>query len=91
MKTYSRISILFFILFFTVGIKQAYAFDISQCEQQENEATCRNRLVEIEKEIKKLEGNIQDENKNQASLSGEITKLNTEIKKHLQILFKKPI
>lgn len=81
MKTYSRISILFFILFFIIGIKQTHAFDISQCEQQENEATCRNRLVEIEKEIKKLEGNIQDENKNQASLSGEITKLNTEIKK----------
>lgn len=57
------------------------AFDINQCNREENEQQCRNRLAEIEKEIQRLQGNIQNENQNQQKLTTEITQLNTNIQK----------
>ena len=81
MNRYILTALLIIVSFSFLDTFQVDAFDISQCEQQENEDVCRKRLADIEKEIKKLEGNIQEENKNQESLSGEITKLNGEIQK----------
>lgn len=58
---------------------KANAFDVNQCNQQEKEADCKKRLDELEKEIKKLEGNIKSENQNQQKLTTEISKLNSNI------------
>jgi len=67
----------------------ALAFDISQCNQEENEADCRSRLDDIAKEIEKLEGNIKQEDAQQHTLSTEITRLTGNINKTSSEISKK--
>lgn len=60
----------------------AYAqFDISKCNQQENESDCRRRLNDLTKEINLLNGGIQIEDQNQNEIGQEINKLTGEIRK----------
>lgn len=67
----------------------AQSFNINKCNQQENEADCRKRLGEINKEIKILDGVIKIEDQNQASIGQEINKLTGEIKKTSSQISKK--
>ncbi len=74
------ISILVTSVFFVRHFPMAQ-FDISKCNQEENEDDCKKRLDEIAEEIERLEGDIKKEDGTQKTLSGEINKLSGEIKK----------
>lgn len=56
-------------------------FDISKCNQRENEADCRKRIEALAGEIKVLNVDISKEDQNQAALDSEINKLTGEIQK----------
>lgn len=64
--------------------------DISKCNQEENKADCEARLDKIIKEqIPQVENNIKQEENNQQLLSGEINKLDTNIKQTAAEIAKK--
>lgn len=83
MKRNYFVLIIFFALIIGISyVRPALAqFDVAKCNKEENESDCRKRLDEIDKEIKKLQGDIAQENNNQQTLSGEINRLTGEIKK----------
>ncbi|MCI5050947.1 MAG: lytic murein transglycosylase [Candidatus Pacebacteria bacterium] len=66
-----------------IGTSYVYAqnFDISKCNQEENEADCRKRLGELNQEIQILDGGIKIEDQNQAVIGQEINQLTGEIRK----------
>jgi peptidoglycan hydrolase CwlO-like protein len=64
-------------------------FDISKCNQQENELNCRKRLEDLAKEINALNGGIRTEDQNQSAIGQEINKLTGEIRKTTTEISKK--
>ncbi len=63
------------------------------CKTGEDQDTCRARLLaeqkKLEEEVKKLEGDIKQEDQKQTTLNGEINKLTGEIKKTSSAISKK--
>jgi peptidoglycan hydrolase CwlO-like protein len=84
-KNYKLITAL--ILFVTISIFTVSApsvvaqFDINKCNQKENEVDCRKRIEALAGEIKVINGSINIEDNNQATLGTEISKLTGDIKK----------
>lgn len=89
MKKYLLLLMIFCISFgLNVDLASAQ-FDVTKCNQEENESDCRNRLSEIDQEIKKLQSDIAKENSNQQTISGEINRLTGEINKTSTAIQKK--
>jgi len=94
MKIYYTQHIMVFLLLiglsFITSTNLAVAqFDISKCNQRENEADCRKRIEELAGDIKVLNQDINKEDQNQAALGNEINKLTGEINKTSSAIKKK--
>jgi len=75
-NTITKVAIIFVsILFLTSGIPSDV---FAQCK---TEAECQAELKRIDEEIKRINSNINQETKTQQTISGEISKLNSEINK----------
>jgi peptidoglycan hydrolase CwlO-like protein len=80
---------IFIVVLFVIVALPALAFDVSQCNREENEKDCRARLDAIAEEIEKLEGSIQQEDAQQKTLSSEISRLTSDINKTSNEISKK--
>ncbi|MCA9351505.1 lytic murein transglycosylase [Patescibacteria group bacterium] len=83
-RRYSHVVSLFGLTLIVLGFfafNVEAQFDPNQCNKEENEADCRARLDEINKEINVINSGIQLEDQNQAKIGQEINKLTGEIKK----------
>jgi len=82
MKIYYSVFTLVTIIAVGLFVMPAYAqFDVSKCNQEENQADCKKRIEDLGREIQVINTGIQKEDQNQAKIGTEINKLTGEIKK----------